>query len=134
MKSAILIVEDEPMILLDLENALEEAGFEVVAVADGASAMTAFDAEPARFKAVLSDIRLGAGPSGWEVARHVRTVNPTMPIVYISGDSAPHWASEGVPNSLMITKPFFLPQIITALSTLMNDQVSNVPGQQIVDD
>ena len=134
MKSAILIVEDEQMILLDLESALEEAGFEVVSVADGASAMQAFDAEPAKFKAVLTDIRLGAGPSGWEAARHVRTANPTMPVVYITGDSAPSWGAEGVPNSLMITKPFFLPQIITALATLMNDQVSNVPGQQVVDD
>jgi hypothetical protein len=38
----------------------------------------------------------------------------------MSGDSAIHWGAEGVPESVMITKPFFLPQIITALSTLLN--------------
>ncbi|WP_311202806.1 MULTISPECIES: hypothetical protein [unclassified Mesorhizobium] len=45
-----------------------------------------------------------------------------MPVIYISGDSAVHWPSEGVPNSVMIAKPFFMPQITTALATLLNDQ------------
>jgi DNA-binding response OmpR family regulator len=118
---AVLVVEDETMILLDLESALEEAGFEVVGVGSASDAMAAFDDEPDRFKALLSDIRLGPGLSGWEVARHVRQVNSTIPVVYVSGDSAGQWGAEGVPNSIMISKPFFLPQIITAISTLLND-------------
>lgn len=32
------------------------------------------------------------------------------------------WGSEGVPDSVMIVKPFFPPQIITALPTLLNQQ------------
>ncbi|BCM20833.1 response regulator [Mesorhizobium sp. J8] len=119
---AVLVVEDETMILLDLESALEEAGFEVVSAGNAADAMALFDADPAKFKALLSDIRLGPGPSGWEIARHVRQANITIPIVYISGDSAGQWGVEGVPNSIMITKPFFLPQVITAISTLLNQQ------------
>jgi len=120
---AVLVVEDEAMILLDLESALEEAGFDVVGVASASAAIAAFDKEPDRFKALLSDIRLGPGPSGWEVARHVRQANPTIPVVYVSGDSAGQWGAEGAPNSIMIAKPFFIPQIITAISTLLNEQV-----------
>jgi hypothetical protein len=41
----------------------------------------------------------------------------TLPVVY---DSAVHWAAEGVPESVMIAKPFAPPQIITALSALLN--------------
>lgn len=117
---AVLVVEDEPLILLDVETALQEAGFEVVAVANAAQALAAFDAEPERFKGLITDIRLGAGQSGWDLARHLRQARPTIPVIYISGDSAIHWSAEGVPESVMITKPFFLPQIITALSTLLN--------------
>lgn len=73
-------------------------------------------------KAVLTDIRLGPGQSGWEIARHLRRSNSTIPVVYMSGDSAVHWGAEGVPNSMIITKPFFLPQIITAVSQLLNAQ------------
>ena len=56
------------------------------------------------------------------VRRYLRQANSTIPVIYMSGDSAIHWGAEGVPESVMITKPFFLPQIITALSTLMNAQ------------
>jgi CheY-like chemotaxis protein len=125
MVGTVLVVEDEPLILLDVETALQEAGFEVVAVTDAAQAVAAFDAEPGKFKGLITDIRLGNRQSGWEVAKHLRQANPTIPVVYISGDSAIHWGAEGVPESVMITKPFFLPQIVTALSTLLNAQPVN---------
>ena len=101
---------------------MEEAGFDVAGASSAAKGIAVFDAEPERFKALVTDIRLGSGKTGWEVARHVRRVNPAIPVVYVSGDSAVHWASEGVPNSIMITKPFFMPQIISALAALLNEQ------------
>ncbi|ESY89703.1 hisitidine kinase [Mesorhizobium sp. LNHC229A00] len=50
-------------------------------------------------------------------------------MVYISGDSAVHWGVEGVPESIMITKPFAMPQIITALSTLLNQHNPIAPSE-----
>ncbi|TPM21594.1 response regulator [Mesorhizobium sp. B2-3-5] len=120
--NAVLVVEDEPLIQLDLETALVEAGFDVVTANSAAQAITLFDAGPQRFKALLTDIRLGPGQTGWDVARHVRREIPTFPVVYLSGDGAIYWGSEGVPNSIMISKPSFLPQVITALATLLNEQ------------
>ncbi|ESY64437.1 response regulator [Mesorhizobium opportunistum] len=64
-EGAVLIVEDETMILLDLESALEEAGFQVVGTRNPAEALAAFDPDPTKFRAVLTDIRLGPGQSGW---------------------------------------------------------------------
>ncbi|MDX8451209.1 response regulator [Mesorhizobium sp. VK9D] len=101
---------------------ISKAGFEVVGTSTAQDAIASFDEAPDKFKALLSDIRLGPGLSGWEVARHIRQTNATMPVVYISGDSFGQWGAEGVPNSIMVTKPFFLPQIITAISTLLNQQ------------
>ncbi|BCG96733.1 response regulator [Mesorhizobium sp. 131-2-1] len=121
-EAAVLIVEDEALILLDLEPALAEAGFLVVGVKNAEQAIAAFDADPHKFKALISDIRLGPGQSGWGVARHLRQTSATIPVVYISGDSAVHWGAEGVPGSLMITKPFVPAQIITAVTTLLNAQ------------
>lgn len=118
----VLVVEDETIILLELESALEEAGFEVVGVGSADKAIAAFDANPEKFRALLADIRLGPGLSGWEVARHLRQTNSKIPVVYVGGDSAGQWGAEGVPHSIMITKPFFLPQVITAISTLLNEQ------------
>jgi len=119
----ILIVEDETLILMDIEAALEEAGFAVTGMTRAESALAAFDAEPDMFRALVTDIRLGPGKSGWDLAREIRATKPALPVIYISGDSAEHWSSEGVPNSVMISKPFFMPQITIALANLLNDQL-----------
>ena len=54
--SSVLVVEDEALILLDIQSALEEAGFLVVAANSAALAIEAFDADPTSFKALMSDI------------------------------------------------------------------------------
>jgi hypothetical protein len=43
-----------------------------------------------------------------------------IPVIYISGDSAADWSAEGVPESIMISKPFVMAQIITAVASLLN--------------
>jgi DNA-binding response OmpR family regulator len=118
--TALFLVEDDALIRDLLEASLTEAGFEVVEVSCGTKALAHFEADAARFRAVITDIRLGAGPDGWAVARRARELVPTMPVVYMSGDSSHEWSSKGVPNSLMVAKPFAPAQIITAVSTLLN--------------
>ena len=44
----------------------------------------------------------------------------------MTGDSGHEWAVKGVPNSILIGKPFVAAQIITALSPHLN--VGNTPG------
>lgn len=43
---AVLVVEDESLILLDIEHSLREAGFEVIAVYKGDNAIATFDRNP----------------------------------------------------------------------------------------
>lgn len=43
----------------------------------------------------------------------------------MSGDSAHEWTAQGVPNSVMVSKPFVVAQIITAISTLLNQADSH---------
>ncbi|BCH17383.1 response regulator [Mesorhizobium sp. L-2-11] len=121
--SVVLLVEDEAMVLLDIEGALIEAGFDVIAVTNATKALAEFDRDTSRINAVVTDIRLGSGTNGWELARDIRGAVPTMPIIYLSGDGALDWHAEGVPDSIMISKPCVMVQIITALATLPNQQV-----------
>jgi len=116
----LLLVEDEVLIQEMLDTELTEAGFEVAVVSNGTQALAELNADVTRFRAIITDIRLGAGPRGWDVAHRARELVLTMPIVYISGDSAHEWASKGVPNSVMVSKPFASAQVITAVSTLLN--------------
>lgn len=116
----VLLVEDEALILLDIEAALVEEGFQVVTAINGSKAVEAFEADPTHIDAVVTDINLGKGPTGWELARQVRQRKPEMPIVYMTGDSSQEWEAEGVPKSVLIPKPFVHAQVITALATLMS--------------
>ena len=57
---------------------------------------------------------------GWEVAHLAREIDPEFPVVYMSGASAADWPSKGVPNSIMLAKPFAPAQLVTAVSNLLN--------------
>lgn len=69
------------VLFVETSRTLREAGFEVVAGLRGPEAIGTFGREPERVVALLTDIRLGDGPSGWDVARHLRGADPTMPVI-----------------------------------------------------
>jgi DNA-binding response OmpR family regulator len=116
----LLLAEDEALIRMHLEEELRDAGFDVVTALDGAQAMTELETDAARFRGVVTDIRLKVGAEGWEVAKRARELAPGIAVVYVSGDSAHEWGSRGVPESVMVAKPFVAVQVITAMSTLLN--------------
>jgi len=116
----ILLVEDEPLIVEILTAEFADTGFEVVVASDGNRAIAELDADAARFKAVVTDIRLGKGPDGWDVGRRARELVSDMSVVYVSGDSTHDWSSKGVPESVVILKPFAPTQLVTAVSTLIS--------------
>jgi DNA-binding response OmpR family regulator len=116
----ILVVEDDATLRLSAEDTLLEVGFKVELVASGTKALALLDKPDAAFKALITDVNLGSGPNGWEVARRAREVFPTIPVVYVTGDSAAEWTSQGVPNSILIAKPFIPAQLITAVTQLLN--------------
>jgi two-component system cell cycle response regulator CpdR len=116
----ILLAEDENLISLSVEVALEDAGFTVHQVASGAEAIEALDQRHDHLSGVITDIKLADKIDGWAVARHARELIENVPVVYMSGDSAHEHPIHGVPDSIMIEKPFANAQLITAISTLLN--------------
>jgi DNA-binding NtrC family response regulator len=70
--TALFLVEDDALIRDLLEASLTDAGFGVIEVSCGTKALAEFNADPARFRAVITDIRPGPGPDGWAVARRAR--------------------------------------------------------------
>jgi DNA-binding response OmpR family regulator len=128
MTRLVLLAEDDPLIRLDAEEMLTGEGFEVLAVDSGEQAVAELDADAARFDAVVTDIRLGNGPSGWDVGRRARELIATMPVIYMTADSAKAWTSQGVPNSVLLQKPFVPAQLITAISTLLNQNSATSLG------
>src|ERR1700722_10768807 len=108
---AVLYVEDDELIRELSAAALEGAGFKVVVAENGSAAFEALDDDADPFCAMVTDVDLGAGPDGWEVARRGRELNDTLPVIYVSGRSGNEWSSKGVRNSIMIVKPYKITQI-----------------------
>ena len=116
----ILIIEDDEAIQSLVEDALTEGGFEPAIAPSGEEAVTLIKGRTANYRALVTDITLRGRIDGWEVARQAREIDPQFPVVYMSGASAEDWASKGVPNSIMLSKPFAPAQLVTAVSNLLN--------------
>lgn len=63
----ILIVDDEQAIADMLEVEFEEAGCAVKVVHSGEEGIAELDHDATRFRALLTDVSLGSGPTGWDV-------------------------------------------------------------------
>jgi CheY-like chemotaxis protein len=120
-KIMVMIVEDEPMILLGMQAALEDGGYEVLTAANGTDGLALLDLYHADLAGLITDIRMGDGPTGWEVARHARGMKAAIAVVYVSADCVDDWPAEGLPNSVAIQKPFAEAQLVTAISTLITE-------------
>ena len=115
----ILFVEDEVLVREMVVAALEQAGFSTLVAADGETALALLRQHGDGLRGLVTDINLDDGMNGWELACAAREQASDLPVVYVSGACGHDWASRGVPNSLMITKPFAPAQIVVAISSLL---------------
>jgi DNA-binding response OmpR family regulator len=116
----ILVVEDDQLIQAMVEEALSDGGFASALTASGEEAITLLQDGKSKYRAVVTDINLLGKLDGWEVGRSAREIDPTLPIIYMTGTHGEEWASKGVPNSLLLAKPFAPAQMVTAISQLLN--------------
>jgi CheY-like chemotaxis protein len=115
----VLVVEDQYLVLSDVERALTEGGFAAEGVSSGEEALALFMSGGKNYVALVTDVNLQGDLNGWEVARRIREKDPSFPVIYMTA-YAEDWASQGVPNSVLIPKPYAPAQLVTALSNLLN--------------
>jgi CheY-like chemotaxis protein len=115
----IMVVEDDQIQGL-VEEALTDGGFEHAIAASGEEAVTLIRGNSNHYRALVTDINLHGTMDGWEVAKQAREIDPAFPVIYMTGAAADQWASQGVPSSILSTKPFAPAQLVTALSQLLN--------------
>jgi DNA-binding response OmpR family regulator len=123
----ILVIEDDDAIQVVVEDALSEGGFEPAVAASGEEAVTLLKGMQRAYRALVTDIRLRGKINGWEIAQKAREIDPEFPVVYMSGVSAAEWSSKGVPNSIMLEKPFAPAQLVTAVANLLNSGMPTAP-------
>jgi CheY-like chemotaxis protein len=116
----LLLVEDEPILRELWEILLEEEGFDVTVAEDGRSAIEALDNTSQPISIMVTDINLGSGPDGWEVARQGRARDAALAVVYITGAGGHERQFKAVANSRLLTKPFTPEQLVEAIFSLLH--------------
>jgi two-component system, OmpR family, response regulator len=114
----ILVVEDNFILNHDLCEFLHEYGHETRAVYCGQAAFEAINRR-GRLIALLTDIDLGPGPDGVDVARYARAFLPRLPVVFMSAMLDPRHEFHGVARSEFVAKPFQSRQIAEALARVI---------------
>lgn len=123
----VFVVEDETALHASIQDALENGGFAVVFATSAEQALEMLDANVAAFNALVTDVILGGGLSGWDVAKRARELTEDIPVIYMTGGAGHEWASKGVPSSILLAKPFASAQLTTAIAQLLNKGATS-PG------
>jgi two-component system cell cycle response regulator CpdR len=113
----ILLAEDDDSLRGFLARALERAGYEVLACADGEEASAALDET---WDLLLTDIVM-PGIDGIEVARRAAAKHPGLRIMFITGFAAVALAAgESAPaGAKVLSKPIHLREIVSEVERMM---------------
>ena len=111
LASKVLIIEDEPIIALDLENLVTELGHKVVAIAATKDDAVA-KAKSERPGLVLADINLGEGGSGIDAVNEI-LASFDIPVIFITAYPEKLLTGERPEPTYLIAKPF-LPETVQA--------------------
>ena len=97
----VLVVEDDFLILIDVAGAFEASGWTVLEAGSGQAALELCNSDT-QVDALVTDIDLGNGTTGWDVAKAFWR-RDALPVIYMSGNAhSPHLH---VPHSRFVAKP-----------------------------
>ncbi|MGD0190518.1 MAG: response regulator [Rhizomicrobium sp.] len=109
--STVLIIEDEPIIAIDLENLVSELGHEVVGTAATREQAVRL-AHSKRPGLILADINLGEGGSGMDAVSEILN-SFDIPVIFVTAYPEKLLTGERPEPTYLIAKPF-LPETVQA--------------------
>src|SRR6266545_1646016 len=117
VKKTILIIEDEPQIVLGLKDALEFEGFRVASAGKGRDGVSL--ARHEKPDAVLLDLML-PDVNGYKVCEELRRWNPFVPIIMLTARSQEVDKIRGLDAGAddYVTKPFSIGELIARIRAI----------------
>jgi DNA-binding response OmpR family regulator len=114
-KYRILVVDDEPSVLLTYQMILEQKGYEVAAVPSSEEARRVLESSP-QLDLMLCDLSLGEKDSGFAIIEYAHQRQPGLPTLLLTGyadeDTTAHALQLGV--SLLL-KPIAIEEFLGAV-------------------
>ena len=120
MSLRILLAEDENAMRAYLARALENAGYEVIAVDRGTHALPLLETE--HFDLLLSDIVMPE-MDGIELAQRCAEVSPATKVMFITGFAAVTLkANREAPQAKVLSKPFHLKDLVMEVARVFGEE------------
>jgi DNA-binding response OmpR family regulator len=118
VKRTVLIVDDEPHLVLGLRDALEFEGFRVIAAADGRGGIALARTEAP--DAIILDLML-PDMNGYAVCEQLRRINAQVPIVMLTARSQETDKVRGLDAGAddYVTKPFGVNELIARMRAIL---------------
>lgn len=116
--SRVLIIEDEPQMVMGLTNALEMDGYQVDSAGDGRQGLV--KARQAGLGLILLDIML-PGLDGREICRRLRAEHIHTPIIMLTAKGTPSDKVEGLEVGAddYVTKPFSIAELLARIKAML---------------
>ena len=118
-KLGVLLADDEPLMRVMVQRTLEQNGFDVWAVSNGADAIDLYRSHCHRIDLVLLDVRMPVldGPHTLDA---LRSLNPEVPVCFMSGDTGEYSKDELIRRGALyvLAKPFRLEHLIEVLRSM----------------
>jgi two-component system cell cycle sensor histidine kinase/response regulator CckA len=111
----ILLVDDEPVVLLLMRRALTEAGYEVLPATNGMEALELAAAVRPAVDAVITDLQMPQ-MGGEALAAALRQADPNLPILFVSGFK--RGQSPALPGPVL-AKPFSSDELVSVIGLLL---------------
>lgn len=119
-RGAILIVDDEPIVLRTAKAMLERRGYSVLVARNGLEAVEVFRQGPAEIAGVLLDMAMPI-MGGEEAFRRIREIRPDVPILVVTGysEADARGRFDGSVNAGFIQKPYTGAQLTEKMKVLL---------------
>jgi len=118
MAKTVLVVEDDPAILRGLVDALQFAGYTVIACADGEEGMST--AMSADLDLAVLDVML-PGHDGFEILAEVRRSRPSLPVILVTARGAEQDRVHGLQIGAddYVVKPFSSKELLARVGAVL---------------
>jgi CheY-like chemotaxis protein len=121
-QETVMLVDDEPTLRDLVQRSLEQAGYQVIAAANGADALQRIDAHPGRIDVLVTDLVMPV-MGGRELVERLNARGMSVRVLFVSGYTDDEVMRRGLldPGCAFLPKPFGLHAFIGKVREVLDD-------------
>jgi CheY-like chemotaxis protein len=121
----VLVADDDESVRESLCKLLHGEGYDVVSAANGAEAVQTFRREQDQIDLLLVDLNMPLR-NGWATLDRLLEVNPSLPVLIVTGQPNQYELAEAAGVSALVEKPIDVPALLQLIQKLLDGPVESL--------